>query len=268
MARRAIFHAVVEFIEADRIHLDDFARLGQALRAYDKDMVMEEPSLRPSWIGSISGLGRHVYNDADWLNQIDAGGILIETLTSDGRVILAEETRLKSLEWESPSEMRLSVVESLVESRPPIGEEGEQFFFRIINQVVADYVNINPNEAPIIIRNYGSGYHSAGVDWLALNPAIGLKLGWNLSNEGLFRWVNKQGEIMVESIWWMDGLPDHSPPIGDEVGEGWQVVGSQSAIEQIRKETASLTRVTCVLRKYTKGERTERNEWLKTFYSQ
>jgi hypothetical protein len=39
---------------------------------------------------------------------------------------------------------------------------------------------------------------------------------------------------MVESVWWVDGLVDESPPhFEDEVGEGWLVVASAEAVSAI-----------------------------------
>lgn len=262
LARRAIFHGLVELIESNQIPVSSLHRLDRALPTYDKDMVMAEPSPRPPWVRPIIGLSRYEYKYVDWLNKIDDVGTLLEFRTSAGSVILAEETKLKILDWELPSEVRLSVLERLANPRPPVDEDGERFFFTVVNRVVSDYgsLNIDPNEVPIIIRHLGYGFDSPGVNWLALNPTIARQFGWHLSDEGLFRWVDNQGEIMVESVWWTDGLPDHSPPLWDEVGEGWQVVGSQAAIEQIRREYTGLARATYALRTYIKDEHTERNE--------
>ena len=67
---------------------------------------------------------------------------------------------------------------------------------------------------------------------------------------------------MVESIWWTDGISDFTPPLWDEVGEGWQVIGSESAMNQIQNEYPGLELVTYCLRNYTKDGVTERNEKL------
>ncbi len=87
------------------------------------------------------------------------------------------------------------------------------------------------NDHSIVLRNNPRIYDSPGGEWLALNPKVGNSLGWNLSEEGFFRWVNDEGKIMVESIWWMDGNIDQAPPhFDDEVGEGWLVLASKEAL--------------------------------------
>jgi hypothetical protein len=50
-----------------------------------------------------------------------------------------------------------------------------------------------------------------------------------LSPDGLFRWIDDAGTVMVESIWWEDGFPSAARNFEDEVGYGWLVVASASA---------------------------------------
>ena len=58
--------------------------------------------------------------------------------------------------------------------------------------------------------------------------------GWKISSPGHFRWIDDKDKIMVESVWWVDGLVDESPPhFEDEVGEGWLVVASAEAVSAI-----------------------------------
>jgi hypothetical protein len=109
---------------------------------------------------------------------------------------------------------------------------------------VDDKVNV------LIIQNVTYGFDSSGSDWLALNPFIGHRLGWQLSKDGLFRWVDVAGNTMVESLWWLDGQVEQSPPhLNNEVGEGWLVVASQSAWDLIKAKHG-------VLRQIAKIERT------------
>ena len=93
-------------------------------------------------------------------------------------------------------------------------------------------------------------FHSAywidtpGANWLALNPVVGARLGWSIADDGMFKWLDDEGGVMVESIWWTDGhtkvlaegLPD------DEVGEGWLVLTSKRAMEQIQEVFGPLSK--------------------------
>lgn len=88
----------------------------------------------------------------------------------------------------------------------------------------------------LFIQNASYGYESQGQNWLALNPNIAYQLGWELDDSGLFRWINEEGKVMVESIWWADGVIDQFRPTLDEVGEGWMVLASKEAINDIRSQ--------------------------------
>ena len=91
-----------------------------------------------------------------------------------------------------------------------------------------------------------------GTKWLAFNPDIGISLGWSISPNGLFQWVDKSGEIMVESIFWKDGPIDRKLPKPDNVcSDGWLVVATQSAVNAIRKLTEEETiKINTVIRSY------------------
>ncbi len=100
------------------------------------------------------------------------------------------------------------------------------------------YTNVEPlssySTAPIIIKNQWLGSDTVGVEGIALNPEIAKKLGWTYTEQGLFKWVNTVGEVMVESLWWKDGCIDLPPYERDcEVSEGFLVVASPLAATQI-----------------------------------
>ena len=49
---------------------------------------------------------------------------------------------------------------------------------------------------------------------------------------------------MVESLWWLDGPVEQSPPhLHNEVGEGWLVVASQSAWKIIESQYGVLKQI-------------------------
>jgi hypothetical protein len=85
----------------------------------------------------------------------------------------------------------------------------------------------------IVMKDY-DGRDSDCAQWIALNPEIAGQLGWTLDRNGLFRWVDSEGGLMAETIWWKDGSLDHQPPEhDDEVGEGWLVVMSGRGVRQM-----------------------------------
>ncbi|MEN6548497.1 MAG: hypothetical protein ABFE07_20830, partial [Armatimonadia bacterium] len=102
-----------------------------------------------------------------------------------------------------------------------------------------------------ILRHDPLWYDSPGANWLALNPPLATSLDWTAADDGLFRWLNEDGDVMVETVWWADGLRDHRRGgLHDELGEGWFVVASQSAVAAILGLLPGAARAVTVRRSY------------------
>ena len=116
----------------------------------------------------------------------------------------------------------------------------------------SDYPEISATDEPsLVIYGTGSYIDHGGLEWLALNPSIGFSLGWSLSPEGIFRWIDENGEIMIESIYWKDGPISRQPPKMDDIcSNGWLVVASPEAIDKIREVIGEVVRVNAVVRSY------------------
>lgn len=71
--------------------------------------------------------------------------------------------------------------------------------------------------------------------WVAFNADLARDLGWIASPTEPLRWDDSQGALMVRSIYWKDGWIWLEPPRFESLGEGWIVVGSESAVEQINQ---------------------------------
>lgn len=70
--------------------------------------------------------------------------------------------------------------------------------------------------------------------WLAFNPACAKMLGWRLSKDGMFVWVDTSGNKMVESVYWESGNTFYRNRSNQEVGDGWLVLASEQAIEALQ----------------------------------
>jgi hypothetical protein len=108
----------------------------------------------------------------------------------------------------------------------------------MVNARGSDYTtgSASKNVARLVVRNEEYGFENSGSDWLALNPAVGRLCGWNPVDSGLFEWSDDRGQVMVKSIWWVDGNIKHAPPhYPDQVGEGWIVTASPEAFERLSK---------------------------------
>ena len=236
VARQAICCLITELAEAGRLSLNSLNQLEKILQFYDPIMLVTDPTLCPVDINSIEGKFTYSEEQIEWLSKTNDVFNLVKRKTTDQRIILAEETKLKRLESQKPTEIRCSVI-CLQETALNPQNKSQSIFQAADNHQVSEYANlqVNPNSNHLIIRHKALYYYdSPGENWLALNPNLGRVLGWTPSTDGLFRWVDSQGRVMVESVWWIDGIfNQYNLSNTDEVGEGWLVLASQEAWSQI-----------------------------------
>ena len=264
VARRAMFYAAAELQDAGYISQRTNRALERPLRTYDPGMVLEDPSHRPSNIAALLGL-EFMDDVAKWADAVDEALEHTNWTPNCDLVVLAEITILaKRRPWEFPRETRYSVLEPVISSSFPTGRDPDELYGTVMNRTINEYKTLSQSQKhyPLAIRNVAPGYYSPGADWIAFNPVIARNLGWSLETDGLFRWVDSDGATTVESIWWVDGLVglSASGPSSEEVGVGWLVLASQSALEQMRRQFGSLARHSIVARKYNlDGEPVERS---------
>ncbi|WP_312079351.1 hypothetical protein [Chryseobacterium sp.] len=86
----------------------------------------------------------------------------------------------------------------------------------------------------VIKRDQNLNFGQDKNNWLAFNPVIAKELGWNIVQGKLFAWQNVNNEIMVESIYWMNGNVNMGTRHDGEVGEGWYVRISAVALQSLK----------------------------------
>ena len=222
-------------------------------------MVLEEPTRRPPQILKATGtpLGRDV---EEWVLNVDDALSATDWMADGQRIVLAERTELTlNRDRGSATETRYSAMDPWNLARRQLSEDPEAMFERVVRKLVSEYPSLH-NDAEIstlVLSHSALWVESPGGEWLALNPDVAFRLGWSISDSGMFRWVNDEGHVMAESIWWMDGRPvlvgDGLPE--DEVGEGWIVLVSECALAQIEATFGPVTRKTAVVRRYERYEK-------------
>lgn len=236
LVRRAIFHVISELIDAKKLEIYNLLMVSPLFRFHDPAMILKEPLRRPSYIKDSFKKCKHqnwTQGSEKWtenvLNSFNNSNFKIY----GDKVIIAENTLLKFLDGESSCELRKN---KLYFNDKSVDLNKNSFFYKITNGLVEDYLDHETPLKELFIQNASYGYESQGQNWLALNPNIAYQLGWELDDSGLFRWINEEGKVMVESIWWADGVIDQFRPTLDEVGEGWMVLASKEAINDIRSQ--------------------------------
>jgi len=245
VAARAIYHMVAELIDAGKIDFESLIILDPILRFYDPAVYMIQPVKKPSFIVPVKRLSKYSIDEEQWLSSVSINHRELSDFKCGEKIVLAEYTTFAILEQKKPYEIRVMNIVSSKEPEVQLFEDPTDLFEHCNHEYIDSYetINMRENAACIIIHNSLLGTDSHCCNWLALNPILAKKLGWHLSSDGLFRWLDARDNIMVESLYWIDGLIDHSPPLlGNEVGDGWLVVASSVACQQMSNHLGHINR--------------------------
>lgn len=173
--------------------------------------------------------GRRKGANEKWVNEMDESCFDRFLKTTDNKIILAELSLLKSLDDGRATEIR----QSFISSEESCNKKRFYFFEGgVYNSYLHEYLNCGEDE--LILFNYCQTFDTR-KHWLAINPQICIRVGWTLATEGNFRWVDPSDNIMVESIYWLDGnYQNYERLLYSETGYGWYVLASEAALEIIK----------------------------------
>ena len=257
----AMFRTVAELVDGGLISPQGNALLEKILRTYDPRMVLEEPSRRPTQIRRA--IETPLGNGAkEWVQNVDDALSSADWIPDDKRIVIAEKTKLTTRRnRRSMTETRYSVLDDGDLTQRQLEEDPVSMFGEVVRKRVSEYPPLHDDPrifSALVLRHVADWTDSPGGGWLALNPAVGFRLGWSIADDGIFRWVNDQGHVMVESIWWLDGRPMllDDGLVEDEVGEGWLVLASECALDQIEEAFGPAIRRSAVIRRYEEGSET------------
>jgi hypothetical protein len=232
-----VFHVVAELADAGRLGPEALRRLDPILRFYDPALVATGPGARPAAVPATEQ-PEGASECTVWADAVAQGLDALARRDGDGWIILGEDTRLNRLTGQRPVEERRAGVWAGVGlgRLARKGDEEEFPFSDVMWKLAAEYpeLRVDSKPMPLLLRHRAYTYDSGGENWLALNPSVGLDLGWMVQEEGLFRWADGTGRVMAESRWWADGLAAHSSVhVDGEVGEGWLVAVHPLAYAQV-----------------------------------
>ncbi|NQY26166.1 MAG: hypothetical protein HRT92_03200 [Piscirickettsiaceae bacterium] len=253
VAKLALSHIVCELLDAGQIQPSDLNFLDAILKRSDKLLLGLEPVIRPECIVTPKASDRDIpHNHDEWLDDIQKSVSQFVDRIETGDEIIGELTSWVWLDWEMPTEIRMSTICHPKWNNDKDIKSPSEFFPSRMHWSAKDYPKISTTSEPSVVIYGSSAYiDHGGLQWLALNPVIGFSLGWSISSEGLFRWVDDKGEMMVESIYWKDGPISRQPPKMDDIcSNGWLVVASQKAVDQIREVIGEAVKVNVVVRSY------------------
>jgi len=232
VARDAVMRLLNDLYLSDQIPMDTVDAYDDLFPVYDAGLETIEPSERPQ---EVRGIKCDRWSKVEqWVNQFDKKELLEQApLTVGDRVVLAERSTFSRPEWEWPKEKRFFCPLPETVRLDQLGSPSK-VFPSVVGYTLNHYLRLVDDLTVPVISNDQREITSPAADWLALNPAVGLRLNWLIERDGLFRWVDESGKVMVESIWWRDGWIKLKPPHSFEVlGEGWLVLCANEAYEAV-----------------------------------
>jgi hypothetical protein len=241
ISRRAIAYICAELYDSGYFQI---AQIANMLIYFDRSFVLYRPINRPPYIFSIQEAPSYTSDRSvqTWMNLASQSLPLLNTLTSTEQIVLCEWTKLKYFYDINIEEERISTIRAVEDKylwdRLDI-EKGLQPFSRFVKCQAEEYLHINETLDNLIVSGSNDGFDTPGAYWIAFNPSMGKELGWHpieMVKGSWFRWANQAGDLVVESIWWNDGLPEqHFRYPSCEIGSGWLVLASQQGFEDIKK---------------------------------
>jgi hypothetical protein len=229
-ARTAMFHALSELVDCGAMNERACRSVYESLCPYDHSLMLAMPSLRPTEVAEMGGADPQGRHRPAWVDQFRQDDIRF-TASVGHTVVIAEMTKLRRLQWELPSLTIVSGIATVFTDR--IEDVWDEYNFLTVDKY-ATVSGFEPSTNSFIVK-CAEGRDSDCEQWLALSPGVGKLLGWHLSGQGLFRWVDGNGAIRAETLWWKDSYLSHRPPkLEDEVGEGCIVCLSPAGLSELR----------------------------------
>jgi hypothetical protein len=248
-ARQALAYVVGELYDAGYLPSETLSWLPHMLIHYDPAFILRDSQSRPSYIEHIGSIPTdtesYITVPKNWIETAQESLRLLHSELPDGRIVIGERTQLRYLVENWPTETRMSVTKAVDVNGFWGGfdvENAHPPFTRHL-RTIADYPHLKETLENLVVANRGNEFETPGDSWLALNPSLGYSLGWDLRPEGWFRWVNPDGEIVAESIWWRDGpINSIDTHLRVEVGNGWLVVVTPQGLKDIAQLAGLLNR--------------------------
>jgi len=204
----------------------------------DSYIDTRDPVPRPEWLEVPSGKSLGEYPREKWLEAVEEAMPSLRA-TPDGGIVLAEWTSAVSVDSDREEESRIAII---AHPQMTLGD-GMPSLYRLWRD--SDYIG---REYPMLygrrdrpVAALAGGPLFSDADFLALNPRIGFMMGWQVAEEGFFRWVDATGAVMAESLWWQDGnrfLNDHAG-MDAAAYQGWLVLATAEGWQRMRPKIAN-----------------------------
>lgn len=223
---------------------------------YDPKLELIEPIERPT---GMEAMEWRFHNDSGkkWLAGENADSWHNYPETIHSLSIIGERTWFIRPEWEWPREERYrglllgsnntDTKRSCLKSNMPLTIESYLMGF-------------GQKKESLITLNSESLMDGPIYRWAAFNSLLAIQLGWRASEKEPFKWMDKNGNLMVKSIFWKDGWIWLEPPKFEALGEGWLVLATDKALKKISEMSRSI-QVHLWVKRRSHREKTFKGDW-------
>lgn len=200
--------------------------------SFDESTYFLKPNEKPIFISSIITKDNYVPSaNEKWVYEL-SNEYLEKTLkiSENGFYILAELTIIQGQGDGFTQEIRQSFMDF---EKIEDFDKDYMIFEKAYGESILNYLNIEVNG--LCFYNSKLAIEKK-VNWLAFNPRIAFFMGLELSTEGIFRWVDKYNNTIIESIFWKNNDDvNRSRNLHSECGYGWYIQITKEGIEKLKK---------------------------------
>lgn len=256
--RRALMHLVTELLDAGAITEQWAAR---NLPVHDCVPASFPEVPKPDFIHSLKQRqASHVASD--WVEAVAASPLLLQqelNVYSPDWTVIGEYSLVRSLNWGTATE---TYMVHLANDQLIQDETEDEIFDVVFNQLTSAYYTLDElNLHSLVVHHRPYLHYPLKSWWLAFNPVLARCLGWQPAPDHLFGWQDQANNLLVKSIYWVNGNIEMPPPrLASEAGEGWLVLASASALAQLRKLAGPLSVEKRLTRSHWRQEEQARTE--------
>lgn len=198
---------------------------------YDPDFFLIESEPRPNFI-TLSDI-KNTEKETEFFQKFSNAYAELQVDNISQDIVIAEQTCVMSLNRSYFIETKYSTFTKVKLANVKL----ESMFFTLKDISISDYLLLKVPISKLVVRFTSSRLYEQELQQiLALNPYIAKQLNWEYDETGLFRWRDKDNNIMVQTIVWQDGALHHKNEIelSQSVTGGSYVVVSLTAFNDLK----------------------------------
>lgn len=239
-AFRAVSHIATQLRQRGNLSDQEANELfNLCMNRYDPAMLTRHPESQPREIAA-HGIGDYASRES-WVQQLAnaRGGDICQAVDEQGWIILAERIKIDSVRYESWEYRQtgtfIPLPGMLLNERLNL----EDPFLRKMGGTISNYADESwqqPDDGLVrlIAQPRAEWIETFENDWLSLRPDLAKHLGWHSLQDDLLSWSDSQGNVIVKSFGWQNGIKDHADL--SDLKSGWRVLISPAGWNQLLRE--------------------------------